>query len=31
LGSSPKEFDDVIKAEFAKWARVVKAAGIERR
>ena len=31
LGSSPEEFDTVIKTEFAKWARVVKAAGIERR
>jgi tripartite-type tricarboxylate transporter receptor subunit TctC len=31
LGSSPKEFGIVIRTEFAKWARVVKAAGIERR
>jgi tripartite-type tricarboxylate transporter receptor subunit TctC len=31
LGSSPREFDTVIKTEFTKWARVVKAAGIERR
>lgn len=31
LGSSPKEFDSLIRTEFAKWARVVKAAGIERR
>jgi len=31
LGSSPEEFDNVIKSEFKKWARVVKAAGIERR
>jgi len=31
LGSSPKEFDSLIRTEVAKWARVVKAAGIERR
>lgn len=31
LGSSPTEFDSLIRTEFAKWARVVKAAGIERR
>lgn len=31
LGSSPKEFDKVIKSELAKWARVVKAAGIEKQ
>ena len=31
LGSSSKEFDDTVRREFAKWARVVKAAGIERQ
>jgi tripartite-type tricarboxylate transporter receptor subunit TctC len=31
LGSSPKEFGNLIKAEFEKWARVVKAAGISRQ
>ena len=31
LGSSPEEFDNVIKSEFKKWARVVKAAGIEKQ
>jgi len=31
VGSSPKEFENLIRSEVAKWARVVKAAGIERR
>ncbi len=31
VGSSPEEFQVVIKTEVVKWARVVKAAGIERR
>jgi len=31
LGSSPKEFDTLIKSELAKWARIVKAAGIEKQ
>ncbi|HXV12411.1 MAG TPA: tripartite tricarboxylate transporter substrate binding protein [Burkholderiales bacterium] len=31
LGSSPKEFERVIRSEVAKWARVVKAAGIEKQ
>jgi len=31
VGSSPEEFQLVIKTEVVKWARVVKAAGIERR
>ena len=31
VGGSPEEFDLVIKTEVVKWARVVKAAGIERR
>jgi len=31
VGSSPDEFEIVIKTEVVKWARVVKAAGIERR
>lgn len=29
LGDTPKEFSDTIKAEVAKWAKVVKAAGIK--
>ena len=29
IGNSPEEFGDFIKAEIAKWARVVKAAGIQ--
>ena len=31
VGGSPEEFALVIKTEVVKWARVVKAAGIERR
>jgi tripartite-type tricarboxylate transporter receptor subunit TctC len=31
LGSSPKEFSGTIGTEFAKWARVVKAAGIQKQ
>ena len=29
IGDAPKEFGDLIKAEVAKWAKVVKAAGIK--
>jgi tripartite-type tricarboxylate transporter receptor subunit TctC len=29
VGSSPEEFAAFIKAEAAKWAKVVKAAGIQ--
>lgn len=29
--TGPKEFDDLVQAEFDKWARVVKEAGIEPR
>ncbi|MGE0559717.1 MAG: tripartite tricarboxylate transporter substrate-binding protein, partial [Burkholderiales bacterium] len=31
VGSTPAEFTAFIRAETAKWAGVVKAAGIERR
>lgn len=31
LGSSPKQFEHLIKTEVAKWARIVKAAGIPKQ
>ena len=28
VGNTPEEFDAIIRADIAKWAKVVKAAGI---
>ena len=29
VGNSPEEFAKIVKAEFEKWAKVIKAAGIK--